>query len=101
RLRGRRLVAARFAPAHQGRRARGGGDSGDGGRADADVAPAEQAALAEPAAVFLLLEEHGGVAIGGEAHLVALDLGDEAARDIMVMAGMRAAVRLDQLDPVA
>src|SRR4051794_29316437 len=79
-----RATAVRLAPADQARRARRGGDSRNGGRADADIAPAEQAVFSEPAAVLLLLEQHRDVAIGGEANLVPLDLGDEAARHIMV-----------------
>src|SRR5215218_27644 len=70
-------------------------------RAQADVAPAEQALLAERVAVIFLLEQSGVVGVGGEAHPVALDRGDEAGREVMVMVLVRAAVGLGQLDPVA
>src|SRR5256885_8151445 len=53
-------------------------------------------------AALLLLEQIGDdVAARGQAHLVAFDLGDEAARDVMVMLLMAdAADGADQLDAV-
>jgi hypothetical protein len=55
------------------------------------------------------LERHRDIGIGAQPHLIALDIGDEADRDVMVMPGMAALstfdlgarILLGQLDPVA
>ena len=59
--------------------------------------------LAQALGVPFFLELDGDVAIGGKPHLVALDRRDQAERDIMMVALVRAlaAVGLGQLDPVA
>jgi hypothetical protein len=61
------------------------------------------AAASDRLAGFLLLEGHGYIAIGREAHLIALDVGDEAEVDEVVMSlvAVRAAVGFGQLDPAA
>src|SRR4051794_16044407 len=53
------------------------------------------------AVLFLLEKVRGHVAPRRQANLIALDLGDEAARDVMMMLLVTdATVGADQLDPV-
>src|SRR5688572_13800034 len=60
-------------------------------------------AVSDRLAGLLLLECHRHVAIGREAHLVTLDVGDETEIDEVVVAlvAVRAAVGFGQLDPAA
>jgi hypothetical protein len=54
------------------------------------------------AALFLFEQVGDDVPIRGEANLVALDLGNEAARDVMMLVLVGdSAVRANQLDPIA
>src|SRR5438270_5358955 len=53
------------------------------------------------AALFLLEKVCDDIAARGQADLIALDLGDKAARNVMVVVFVtNAAVGADQLDPV-